>query len=850
MKINATSMPATDMYEVVLSALDQAIVAVVLINEHDRVCYFNQAAEQLWGYTRNEVLGEQVEMLVPQAIRAVHSGYTRKNREGGKPKFVGMSRNIPLERRDGQRLWAAFSLSKVDLAGRIHYMAFVRDVSDEVAKSEENRLLLLAVNHTERPIIVLNRERCIVQVNRAFSLLLGYEANEVLGQLPSCFFSPQMDAEMLERLRRNAWHKFEFNEEIPVLCKNGREVWVKASVNSVFDESGGQLQNQVVVLSDVTEERQLRALERDVLEALTSNLSFEALGHFLCQRIESIIPEVLVSLCRVTERKLRPWAAPSFHASYSHDWDGVEIGEGVASCGTCAHRGEAVMVADIATDLLWAAYKHLILPFGYSACWTYPIKRRDGLVIGTFAFYFRQGGQLNEQLQRLVEVSVHLCALAIERESNRQQLTRLVHYDMVTGLPNRSYLYQYIDDLLADSAVSEHVFLHLSLDRFKDINNTLGHNVGDHALLEMSSRLQRYLNNEHFLARPEGNSFVLVMSNCSTHRAAHIAERLRQLVKEPITLSGLSLELSASVGISCAQEGNRGRDELLQSAKNALEQAKAAGGDRYLFFNSGMNELARKRLLLGGALRQAIAKQGLRLEYQPQVRPGSGALYGVEALARWHDAEFGEVPPGQFIGLAEEIGEIEAIGLWALREACQQMAAWREQAVWVPTVSVNLSPLSFRNKDLPAFVAKLLHEFGIAGECLTIEITESAAMELKPDMLNVVYALQALGVGLSVDDFGTGFSSLSNLANLPVTEVKIDRSFIDKCLQDSRLQALVKAVISIGQSLNLTVVAEGVETAAQREFLKQLRCPVAQGYLFSRPIKAQDVPLWMKQQGQ
>lgn len=250
--------------------------------------------------------------------------------------------------------------------------------------------------------------------------------------------------------------------------------------------------------------------------------------------------------------------------------------------------------------------------------------------------------------------------------------------------------------------------------------------------------------------------------------------------------------------------------------------------------------------MLGTALRRAIAGDCLRLEYQPQVRPDSGELYGVEALARWRDPEFGVIPPGRFISLAEEIGEIEAIGRWALREACRQMAVWRDEGVQVPVVSVNLSPLSFRGADLPDFVAGLLQQYALPGECLTIEITESAAMALTAGMLEVIHGIRALGVGLSVDDFGTGFSSLSNLANLPVTEVKIDRSFIDKCLQESRLQSLVMAVIGIGQNLHLTVVAEGVETEAQRELLKAHHCPVIQGYLFSRPLAPADIPNWIK----
>lgn len=840
---------AADFERVLLPALEQTIVATVLVDENDRVLFFNPAAEKLWGYEREEVLGQKVELLVPRSLKPVHGDFTRRSREGGKPKIVGMSRDIPMERKDGRQLWASFSLSKIDVGGRIHYMAFARDVSEERAQREENRLLLLAVNHTDRAVCVLDHERRIVQVNRAFTQMFGYEAAEVLGQIPSAILiaSGEDDA-VLARWRRKAWRNETFQEDVAAVCKDGRKIWVGVAVNPVFeDDDGKRLRNLVVVLSDVTEERHIRDLERDVLEALASGTTFEALGNFLCQRIESIAPGVQVSLCRVAERRLRPWAAPSFHASYGPDWEGVEIGEGVAGCGTCAHRGEPVMVRDIDTDPLWAPYKHQMLPHGLRSCWTYPVKRRDGTVAGTFAFYFRQTEDANTYLERIAAASVHLSALAIEMEENRRALDRLVQYDVLTGLPNRNHLNRHIDELLADGTERAVAVLHLGLDRFNDINESLGHAAGDQALVEMANRLKWLLSDDQFLARTEGDSFVLVAPRCDARRAALVAESVLRVVSASIEVSGFSLDLTASIGISHYPEAGRDRDALLQNAKSAMGQAKDARGGDYRFFSQDMNRLVRDRLLLGTALRRAVTSGGLRLEYQPQVRPDDGQLYGVEALARWNDPEFGEVSPGRFISLAEEIGEIEAIGRWALDEACRQMAEWRAAGVNVPVVSVNLSPFNFLSEDLPAFVAELLRKHDLQGGCLTIEITESAAMALTPMMLGVLHGIRALGVGLSVDDFGTGFSSLSNLANLPVTEVKIDRSFIDKCLEESRLQSLVTAVIGIGHSLALTVVAEGVETELQRGLLNALHCPVAQGYLFSRPMAPQDVPGWLDQ---
>ncbi|EEH8378439.1 oxygen-sensing cyclic-di-GMP phosphodiesterase [Salmonella enterica subsp. enterica serovar Montevideo] len=803
---------------ILLPALEQSILAAVLVDENDCVLFFNQAAERFWGYERHEVLGKGVLPLLPESLRGVYGGYVRKDREGGLPKVAGMSWEVLMEHKNGQQVWAVFSLSKIDLEGRIYYLALVRDVSDEVAMREQNRMLLIAVNNTDRPV-------------------LGWE--------PSSFLtSPKMPVDECRHFHSRPCGRERFQDDALVVSRDGKETRIRVSSTPIASHDDDGFPGYSVDV--ITEERQIRDLERAVLTALTSSLSFSELGDYFCRRIESIASGVLVSVFRVAERRLRLWAAPSFHASYGLDWEGIEIGEGVAGCGTAAHRGEPVMIYDIETDPLWEPYKHKILPHGYKACWTYPVKRRDGSVAGTFAFYFRQGGQPDAHLERIADASIHLCALAIEREENQQRVNQLVRYDILTGLPNRSLLCQHINELLLSNPEQEIAFFYLGLDRFKDINDTLGHASGDLVLVETGNRLKSHLDDGQFLARVESVMFVLVVPDCDVHRAALVAAHLQRVAGAPMEISGFSLDPTVSIGISQYPESSRDRDDLLRNAKSAMGRVKASGGGEYLFFSVGMNEAARDRLLLGTALRRAIAGNYLRLEYQPQVRPDSGELYGVEALARWRDPEFGVVPPDRFISLAEEIGEIEAIGRWALREACRQMAGWRDEGVQVPVVSVNLSPLSFRSSDLPDFVAGLLHQYALSGECLTIEITESAAMALTSDMLEVIHGIRALGVGLSVDDFGTGFSSLSNLANLPVTEVKIDCSFIDKCLQESRLQSLVMAVIGIGQNLHLTVVAEGVETEAQREMLKAYHCPVLQGYLFSRPLAPADIPNWIR----
>jgi len=713
---------------------------------------------------------------------------------------------------------------------------------------------IIATVLMDRPLFVLDRRCRIVQVNHAFTALFGYDASEATGQSPDMLLAgPGTDVAAMGRLLRAAREPAAFHEEVLARSKSGRDIWVRASIRPVLAEDGdGRPRNIVVMLSDVTEERNLHELQRAVLEAVASDLPLRAVGEFLCRRVEAIAPEVTSSILLVdSERKLRTWAGPRLPAPYIASLDGVAIGEGVGSCGTAAFRGEPVLVDDIDTHPLWAPYKMLALPYGLQACSSYPIKRRDGSVAGTFAFYFRTPRAPDAYHSQIVDACVHLCMLAIDREESRRQITRLAQFDSLTGLPNRDQLHRHVDGILAGAPAEGIAFICLGPDRFKDVNDTFGHAVGDQLLVEIASRLRQYVGPDGFLSRIEGDLFLVVMPGCSVGRASLHAEQIQRRVGEAILVDDVPLNLTVSMGISHFPEGGRDRDALLQNARSAMYRAKESGDGACLFFSPEMNGIARDRLLMGAALRHAIAADQLHLRYQPQVRLDSGGLWGVEALARWTDPELGDVSPERFICLAEEIGEIEAISRWSLREACRQLAQWRQAGVEVPAMSVNLSPLIFQNAWLPDYIAGELAESGLTGSSLTLEITESLMMHLTPEAQGIMERLRALGVGLSVDDFGMGYSSLSSLAALPVSEIKIDRSFLARCAgedaaQAGRARALVSAMIGIGHSLGLLIVAEGVETEAQRELLEDLRCPVAQGYLFARPLLPADVERWLR----
>jgi EAL domain-containing protein (putative c-di-GMP-specific phosphodiesterase class I) len=299
------------------------------------------------------------------------------------------------------------------------------------------------------------------------------------------------------------------------------------------------------------------------------------------------------------------------------------------------------------------------------------------------------------------------------------------------------------------------------------------------------------------------------------------------------------------MGISLYPDNTADIDTLIQQADAAMYKAKQAGRSTFRFFSADMDRLAEQRLEHSAALRHAITHDLLQLHYQPQIRTSDGAIHGVEALARWYDPVLGEVSPSKFIPLAEETGLIEQIGLWSMREACRQMAEWRAAGVDIPCVAVNLSPINFQNEGLASIVGSILAEYDLPSEVLMLEITEGVILNERSVAIETMNAIRKLGVGLSLDDFGTGYSSLSRLAHLPIRELKIDRSFMRDVETDATARAIVTTVVRVGQSLSLTVVAEGVETEGQRKLLAELGCDVIQGFLYARALSPGAFGRWL-----
>ena len=430
-----------------------------------------------------------------------------------------------------------------------------------------------------------------------------------------------------------------------------------------------------------------------------------------------------------------------------------------------------------------------------------------------------------------------------EKLEARERIQVLSYTDALTGLPNRRLLADRVEVALAVAKRDNTPFalLFLNLDRFKHINETLGHTFGDRVLLEVAERLKASTRQVDAVARLGGDEFVMLAHQADENGAEAAAWRVMEALKRPFNQGDLSFTVTASIGIAMQPNDGSSFDELMRRAEAAMREAKNAGRAAFRFHRprpaqADARSRSRSRIHLDHAMRQALAQGRFRLHYQPQVEIGSGRIVGAEALIRWRDPELGEISPVEFIPVAEETGFIVLIGEWVLRQAVKQSAAWQGSGLAV-VVSVNVSALQFQQPGFVDGVASVLREAGLAPEWLELELTESILLQDAQDAMLRLQALAQLGVKLAIDDFGTGYSSLAYLKRFPIRRLKIDRSFISGLPKDDSDAGIVRAIISMGRALRLQIIAEGVETVAQRDFIQQAGCDLYQGFLFSPALE-------------
>lgn len=467
--------------------------------------------------------------------------------------------------------------------------------------------------------------------------------------------------------------------------------------------------------------------------------------------------------------------------------------------------------------------------------------------------------RVQERTQELQKTNIQLQQEITERKSvereliiHKEHLVRLAHYDNLTSLPNRVFFNEILNKALNHAKRHNKVLavLFVDLDRFKNINDALGHTTGDLVLKEMGNRFSGILRAGDILARLGGDEFIILLNNIGHEKfAGPVAEKILAACAQPVKIDTHEFFITASIGICIYPNDGQSLEDLQKNADMAMYKAKRSGGAMYQYYTQEMNVTAREHIKLEAELRRAIQNNEFVLHYQPQLSLKDGTIKHVEALIRWEHPELGMIPPAKFIPLAEETGLILPIGEWALHEACRTAKAWQDEGYDPITVAVNISPKQFRHQDIAQIVHDVLKETELDAKYLEVEITETAVMDNVDVAISRLNDINTMGVRISVDDFGTGYTSISYLKQFPVSVLKIDQHFIKGIPNNQNDLAITSAVIALGHNLGLEVVAEGVETAEQMQYLADHNCDLIQGYFLSRPLPAHKIILQFTKSG-
>jgi diguanylate cyclase (GGDEF)-like protein/PAS domain S-box-containing protein len=717
------------------------------------------------------------------------------------------------------------------------------------------------LQHSFDTMTVLEADGTVRYTTPSAQRISGYANSFIVGKDGFDRIHPDDVDEVLEAFRECA--------QVPGLSRrvqlrlrhaDGHWITMEAVGNNLLDDPS--IHGIVISARDITiqqeTEEALRASEgrlRDqahILEMIATSEPLEEILAEICRSVEVYSSDVRCTIWLVDEDALvlRPGAAPSFPESFTRALDGFPVADGAGACGTAAFRAETVVVADALDDPLTEPIRDLALAEGIRGYWSTPVRAAsDGRVVGTFGTYLREPRGPTPTEEATVESLLQLAAIAIEHHAFEGQLSHQAHHDPLTALPNRVLFHELLEHALARSvrANTAVAVLFLDLDRFKVVNDSLGHDAGDALLAVLARRLEGVLRPGDVVSRFGGDEFTVLCEDIDPHAAGrqsvNVAERMIDAVGEPFVLDGDEQFLSASVGIALAFHGSERPEDLLRDADAAMYRAKERGRGCCEIFDEAMRARAQDRHEIENTLHRAVSREELRVFYQPVISLYDGECVGVEALVRWQHPDRGLLPPGEFIPLAEETGLVVPMGLWILKAAVAQAAEWRrtqrEPARF--RLSVNLSGRQLQDPDLATTVGEFLAAVGLDPQSLCVEITESVLMEDADVGVGALKALKSIGVRVSVDDFGTGYSSLGYLRRFPVDEVKIDRSFVARLGTDPADAAIVAAVVSLGHALGVSVVGEGVETEAQLDELRDLGADAAQGFYFAPPQPAADL---------
>ena len=784
---------------------DNSPVASMMQLPFSTITAVNSRFLALTGYSRAEVLGRTVEELgilvndelARQLIEQLHMHGTVSSME------------INYRRKDGIIGRTLVSSVKVIIAGVEQTLSSYCDITAQVHALEQTRLAQQALQSISHGLLISGPDRLILSANKAFEAMTGYCEQELLGRSCALLQGAETDPHTVLAMRRALTAGQPFRAQVRNYRKDATPFWNELSIDPVHD-AHGQLTHFV-------------GIQRDVTQALDQQLQLQLANQIVEQAREGVmVTNANGELVMVNK-------------AFSHitDYHADEV----------LGRNPRMLSSDRHDRHFYTSMWHQLKTTGY---WTGEIwnRRKNGeeyLESLSLTVLHDTQGRVSHYVGTMLDVT--------QERASRARLDWLSHFDALTGLANRTLLRERCDH---DIGVARRdgkpvAMLVLGLDRFSIINDAMGFAVGDKMLAEIARRLSHAVREQDTVARHSGDEFVLVLPGETPEGACLLADRLQQVVAYPVQAYDAELTASVSIGIAFFPGDGQDFETLLGSAQVAMHMSKEHGGKQRQFYRADVYEATIAKVAVVAALRNAIRLDQLAVHYQPFADMQTGRIGGMEALLRWTHPELGRVSPATFIPMAEQSGLIIEIGYWVLRRACQDLQHWGEQGLAAPPVSVNLSPNQIHDPDLVPNIVAIMNEFAIDPALICLELTEGAMMDDVAHSERVMHALKEIGVGLALDDFGTGYSSLSHLKRFPFDKVKIDQSFVRDIQTSTQDAVIAKVVISMAHGLGLRVVAEGVETEMQCEFMRRNVCDEVQGYFFARPMPAAELAVMLRE---
>ncbi len=783
--------------------IEAALDAIIQIDQTGNIITWNSQAEIIFGWTKDEAIGQKIhELIIPTKYRQQH--LQSFNKFLHKKETEDLKRRFEIEglHKKGQEIPIELSISSVNTARGVELTAFIRDLTEQKKAEGMVNQLSLAVEQSPSSIVITNIDAEIEYVNRAFLMTTGYEEAEVLGKNPRIFSAKKTPASTYKMLWETLTQGHIWKGELINRRKNGNE-YIELAIISPVRQKNGKITHYLAIKEDISEKKQaeielgIAAIAFESNEAilvtdakqkiLRVNKAFTKMTGYLPEEVIGKTPEILQSSRQ----------ADTFYQMTLNTLNKQEVWQG-----------------DV-----WLQNKQ---GHDYPAWLTITARKNN-----------------QHEITHYVAMFTDITAFKAAEEEIKQ----LAYFDPLTQLANRRKLLEQLENSIARCTreQSELAILMLDLDRFKAVNDNFGHLAGDELLQQVAQRIQQRLRKTDLLARLGGDEFVILLEDIkASNNAARIAEEIIKCLKKPFQLSKAEgVCIGVSIGISLYPKHAKSSTLLMDYADMALYQAKDKGRGCFSYFSEELTRVTRQRLQLETDLRQAIIQNQLCLYYQPQICLATGKIIGAEALVRWQVNEK-IISPADFIPIAEESGLILELGEWVLLEVCRQGQQWLKEGLKPITLAVNTSAQQFKANVLHDLVVKILRKTEYPASQLELEITETGLMVQADHVVESLYKLRELGIQLAIDDFGTGYSSLAYLKRFPIDTLKIDKSFIENIPSDQSDREITTAINNMGHTLGFKVLAEGVETPEQLEFLKAMGCDFYQGYIKSKPLPANE----------